>query len=452
MCPVNMSAEPPSSLEFLEQWRISAGRHGTYFANHGGRSTLALRTCGLGAPDRERLLLKSRRWEARAMRRTPDGTWVGTYAARLTVPAVTVWAQLAYDPDGPARCERFWREMDGAEATEHDLPTHPGAIHTLVKAQRFTAGDAEGHVRSWATGHATAAPDRMYSTTEQETSNLCRLLCALRTQRGIPYPEDILAFLDHDELMWRIKPHELSLALGWDGRRVKQLLRGAWPSATEAAQLRALERPHAILEQLVRRFPHRYEITDHPWPVGPKIDLGRMYRGGSFAPFAVGPDERSMFTGYRRFSLDRLGQLANNLGYAGRPDLARFWLLVFLCDADAYYRRGQGFTGLRYRWTDDGPVPEQGETHLAALCARNVIRISGRGERAVVHAHAFFYPPDLGIQFEADALELRLPKDWKRLSREALLAHCRAWMSAAHVPDAHGWLDYDTLLGTGGTQ
>ncbi|MFZ1694454.1 MAG: hypothetical protein WAT74_14755 [Flavobacteriales bacterium] len=443
-----MPAEPTSPDEFLEQWRASAVRHGLYFANHEGRSTKDLWACRLAATDRERLLLKSKRWEARGLHPASDGTWVGTYAAQLTVPLITVLARLAYDPDGPARCERFWNEIDNFDSSEHALPTHPGGVNSDVKAKQIVVEDEEGSVTSWVIGHTAAHPERMYSTTEQDNGNLCRLQSALRSQRMIPFAEDIKAFLELEGIR-SIAPHELSLALGWDGRRVHQLLRGAWPSEAEAAQLLGLRQPQAILERLARQFPRRFVITSEPWPDVSRIDLGRIHRNELESPFAVEPDERNASTGYRRFSHDRLGQLANNLGDSGQPDLERFWLLVFLCDADAYGWKGQGFTGLRYHWTAAGPVPEHGGERLAALCADNVIRIVGTGARAIVKGHPFFYPPDLRIQHEADQLELRLPKDWVKLSHGALLEHCLARVDAAQAAVARDWLSYDAMLGAG---
>lgn len=435
-----MSENPAVLDRFLPAWRVAA-RKRLLFDNRNGRSVRDLWACGITARARERLLLSGQHWEHKGTYTSDDGTETAHYERSLDVPAVRVRARLGYHHDGTARCARFWSDEAHDDAEEHALPRFAGYLDARPSARAVDVETETEPLRTMVVGHASADPERMYSTTEQDEGNLRRLVSALRTREGIPYLEDLKDFLERP--YESIERHHASFALGWDGRRWLQLEQGAWPNEVEAAQLRGLRYPQHFYTELVRLMPKRYGFGAAPKDSRSWTDFSLMASSNEDGPLADARAVRNGQTGYQRYTVERLGQLANLLAYKGRPSVERLWLLLFLCDADAYWLHGQGFTGLRYRWTDAGPVAELHEERLAELCAKKIVRLDGSGAGAVVKAHPFFYPPDYGVLWAAEALEKRLPTEWMKLPHNALLGHCAARVDGARAGE---WLSYDGMM------
>lgn len=433
---------PPA--EYLKHWRAAATKR-LLFDNRDGRSVRDLLGCGITASDREQLLLQGQRWLHKGDYTCDDGTVTAHYERRLDVPALTVQAWLGYHADGTARCAHFWwNELHDGPA-EHALPRFGGYLDERPSVQAVEVDTETGPIRTMVVGYATADPKNLHSTTEQDAANLQRLQLALRTRDGIPFPEDLVAFREHPFL--RMERHHASAALGWDGRRWLQLEQGAWPSADEAAQLRGLRQPAGFYAGLVRRHSARYGYGAAPRNSRTWSDFNLLAASSTVEPLADARAVRNAQTGYQRYTIEPLGQLANHLAYQAQPSVERFWLLVFLCDAVAYGWKGQGFTGLRYQWTAAGPAPEQAAQRLAALCAESIIRIHGHGAQASLSPDPIYYPPDYGMLWLAEDLVKRLSPDWMKLTHQELVECCKARVLAEPMMHAEEWMSYDAMLG-----
>ncbi len=401
--------------DFLRQWR-SAAEYALWFDNTHGRSTADLLALQLSATDRTRLLLKGGKWGLRGVHTTPCGSPITWLSRTITVPQTTVHAWLGYHADGSARCVRFFHHKPPAGS-----PATPDAPPSILPAPSIrelpiTAMGTTAVVSI--EGHPGLRSDMLFSTTDQELGNSIRLDLALRHHAGLPFSEDLVdLFLEHHPTL--NKDH-VAQAFGLTPRRWDQLVMGAWPSPDEVAKLRAFPDRESFFQALARQHPRRYGFA--PATVHSPSWTNLTLRLNSTDPYPLGPAgrQRDVFSGYRRFSFERLAQLANHLAHRGRPSVQRLWCALFCADAIAFHTYGVGFTGMRYRWSTDGPVPELADERLARLCDEHIIRLSPSGKRAdrrgpFVADHPFYYPPDYPTYWQAQELEQLLPADWPRI-------------------------------------
>lgn len=409
---------------FLRSWRRSA-HFALWFDNSGGRSTLDLQITGLTAADREALLLKGRAWGLRGVAHAADGTPIAWLSRTITTPRTTVHAWLGHHIDGTARCVRFFRQWPGVP---HPAPSADPAPFRINSSPVFIECpfDRLGLTAPIAIeGHQGLNANSLFSTTDQDESNRNRLDLALRAHTGLPFPEDLVdLLLEHQPT---IDIEHLAAVFGFTPQRWDRLVMGAWPSAAEVARLRTFPDRKALYRVLVDRYPHRYGFQPAPDPTKPWSDLALRLNTSEPYPLAPAGHDRDAFSGFRRFSVDRFAQLANHLAYRGNPTIQRLWAALFCADAIAVHVYGIGFTGMRYRWTPLGPVPDQAAQRLALLCDRNIIRLSPAGaHRATrttrVSPHPLFYPPDYPIYWQAQEVEQLLPTDWPRMGFVRYLA------------------------------
>ncbi|MES2764502.1 MAG: type II TA system antitoxin MqsA family protein [Bacteroidota bacterium] len=228
-----------------------------------------------------------------------------------------------------------------------------------------------------------------YTTTALDQINISLVHNEYRVRNKIPFPEEIKAI----RLQYELSAVKMSEILGLGINSYRNYENGEIPSESNARLIQLAADPaefNKLLHFARNIQPDEIKALEYKIEQLLQIQTARKERPDtqdfvlsklrSIMPDSlIIPNE---FTGYKRPSIDRLGQMVLYFAEKIQPRKTRLNKLLFYSDFLCFKLYGYSMSGFPYRAINYGPVPEKYDTvfeHLESECIirRNVEVIEG---------------------------------------------------------------------------
>lgn len=186
----------------------------------------------------------------------------------------------------------------------------------------------------------------LFTTTELDELNTRQVYDPYRAERGIPFPDEIIAL----RRRYGVSAPLMSKILGFGINQYHLYEIGNVPSLSNARLIAAV-RDKGVFAQQVRMA----------WPSlsGKERKIAEDGLAEAADEWGPGP-ERSALTGYVPFLKEKAGAAIRLLlELCGPVFVTKMNKLLFYCDFLSYKRTARGITGLKYTALQYGPVPER---------------------------------------------------------------------------------------------
>jgi uncharacterized phage-associated protein/DNA-binding transcriptional regulator YiaG len=196
----------------------------------------------------------------------------------------------------------------------------------------------------------------VFTNRELDELNQTHLRNAYRSEKGIPFTEEIKEIRER----YNLNLTDISEILGLGANSYREYEKGAVPAEVQGNLISLIQNP-IFFKQLVEKN-HDLSIVKKDKLLA-RLDKmiveDRILRSHELieSDWLNKGNERSYFTGFRRFSFDRVKNVIQFFASRNEVYQTKMNKLLFYADFLHFKRHGLSITGIRYQAIQRGPVP-----------------------------------------------------------------------------------------------
>ena len=262
-----------------------------------------------------------------------------------------------------------------------------------------------------------------FTTTELDELNMGQVWNQYRAAHNIPFPEEIRNIREKYEL----SASKMSEILGFGANSYRQYEAGEVPSIANARLIQTASNVTGF-KQLVDLWNGDAATKEKVYKkiTRAEIDKKEFRIEANLLSYFVGDLQPDIFTGFRKPSLERFGEMVAFFAERTQPFKTKMNKLLFYADFLLFKESGQSISGISYQAIQMGPVPMGFHSLFDYLERNNVITIKSvainediTGEQFLTHQYKVFNPA-LFTAKELDVLNRVAKRFAKSSTREII--------------------------------